>query len=129
MEIPEEQVDLPPPVESWFQEHLINFDTSPAAIECCVQFVKDTAGLMSANPSYIPFELRTIVTRAINTMTSSVKKEKRKSNKREVHASEEEESGISATSTPVKHIVKKGKKATKKQNLHKLQATHADESV
>ena len=73
-EIPVEQVDLPPPVESWFQEHLINFDTSPAAIECCVQFVKDTAGLMSANPSYIPFELRTIVTRAINTMTSSVKK-------------------------------------------------------
>ena len=29
----------------------------------------------------------------------------------------------------MKHIVKKGKKATKKQNVHKLQATHAEESV
>ena len=76
LDINVEQVILPPPVESWFQEHLINFDTSPAALECCVQFVKESAGLMSANPSYIPFELRQIVTRAINTMTSSVKKEK-----------------------------------------------------
>ena len=102
-----EQVVLPPPVESWFQEHLINFDTSPAALECCVQFVKDTAGLLSANPSYLPFELRQIVTRAINTLTSSVKKEQKKTKKRELPASEEEESGISATSTPVKHIVQK----------------------
>ena len=83
---------------------------------------------MSANPSYIPFELRQIVTSAVNTMTSSVKKEKRKSNKRELDAAEEEESGSSATSTPVKHILQKGKKASKKQTVHKLQATHAKES-
>jgi len=123
-----EQVILPPPVESWFQEHLINFDTSPAALECCVQFVKDTAGLLSANPSYLPFKLRQIVTRAINTLTSSVKKEHKKSNKSQLPASEEEESGVSASTTPVKHIVHKGKRTSKKQTVPKLQAINAEES-
>jgi len=123
-----EQVVLPPPVESWFQEHLINFDTSPAALECCVQFVKDTAGLLSANPSYLPFELRQIVTRAVNTLTSSVKKVQKKSNKRELPPSEEEESGASATTTPVKHIQHKGKRISKKQTVPQLQATNTNES-
>ena len=117
LDIPVEQVDLPQPVQTWFQEHLINFETSPAAIECCVQLVKDTAGLLSANPSYIPFELRNIVTRAINTLTSSLKKVKTNSNKREQHAcvTEEEEGTISASTTPVTHIKKKGNRAGKKQ--------------
>jgi hypothetical protein len=73
LDVPVEQVDLPQTVQTWFQEHLINFDTSPATIECCVQLVKDTAGLLSANLSFITFELRSIVTRAINTLTSSLK--------------------------------------------------------
>jgi hypothetical protein len=49
-----EQVVLPQSVQSWFHEHLENFDTSQAAIECCIQLVRDTAGLLLANPAYIP---------------------------------------------------------------------------
>ena len=118
LDIPVEQVDLPQPVQTWFQEHLIHFDTSPAAIECCVQLVKDTAGLLSANPSYIPFELHNVMTRAINSLTSSIKKVNRKSNNREQHASvtEEEEGPISASTTPVKHLQKKEREQEKSKS-------------
>ena len=92
-----------------------------------MQFVKDTAGLLSANPSYLPFELRQIVTRAINTLTSSVKKEHKKSKKRELPACEEEESGASASTTPVKHL-HKGKRTSKKQTVPQLQATNPNQS-
>ena len=113
LEIAVDQVVIPPPVHAWFQEHLVNFDTSAASIECCVQFVQDNVGLLAANPAHIPFELRTILSRAISILKPAPKKSK----KRQVLVSDEEEEGYGSTSgTPVKHILtKKGGKPARKQ--------------
>ena len=86
----------------------------------------NTAGLLSANPSYIPFELRNIVTRAINTLTSSLNKVHSKLNKRQEHAAvtDKEKSTVSASATPVKHKGKKGMRAAAKQKLVQLEELH-----
>ena len=76
------------------------------------------------------YELCTIVTRAMNTLTSSQKKVWTKSNKGdlEVNAtvSEEKEGTLSASATPVKYIAKKGKRAEKKQKSVQFDEIHED---
>ena len=59
---------LPPPVVDWFFEYLDKFDTATSA---WVKIVKDNAGLIQANPAYLPYELCQFLSRAISSAKSS----------------------------------------------------------
>jgi len=63
--------------------------------------------LVQANPAYLPYELRQILTRAISAAksTKSNKADAKKGVKR--HAEVSEENTISRSGTPVKHRTKK----------------------
>jgi hypothetical protein len=107
LELEVEKVVLPPAVVDWFFQYLDNFDTANSALEACVEIVKDNAGLVQANPAYLPYELRQILTRAISAAKSakSNKPDAKKGVKR--HAEQSEENTISRSGTPVKHRTKK----------------------
>ena len=71
LELEVEKVVLPPAVVDWFFQYLDNFDTANSALESCFEIVKDNAGLVQANPAYLPYELRQILTRAISAAKSA----------------------------------------------------------
>ena len=89
----------------------------------------DNAELLPANPAYIPFELCTLVTRAISSLKSAQRNITLETNKRGAGVSDEEEGILSTSSTPLKTVFKKGKSKAKKQKSIPVERINENDEI